>query len=163
VGSLLRSDAVKDARSGFAAEAISAEALKAVEDAAIVDLVRMQEEIGLKVVTDGETRRSFWHYDFMDGLDGFAFVERDVASGHNFKGADHPMLGHFRYLASIATVTPKISIPGPSCCHFRVAQADIGWKPYRDDVSGPRDWIPWRTVGGAARSDDRGDDDRRRP
>lgn len=151
VGSLLRSDAVKEARRKFADKAISAAELKKVEDEAIRDVVRMQEEIGLKVVTDGETRRSFWHYDFMQDLDGFRFVERNVASGHNFKGAntrpifptitgpvdfpaDHPMLEHFRFLASVATVTPKISIPGPSCCHFRVARDDIGWQPYRDDV-----------------------------
>lgn len=151
VGSLLRSDAVKEARRKFADKAISAAELKKVEDEAIRDVVRMQEEIGLKVVTDGETRRSFWHYDFMQDLDGFKFVERNVASGHNFKGAntrpifptitgpvdfpaDHPMLEHFRFLASVATVTPKISIPGPSCCHFRVARDDIGWQPYRDDV-----------------------------
>lgn len=151
VGSLLRSDAVKAARKNFADKTISADQLKAVEDEAILVAVRMQQEAGLKVVTDGEIRRSFWHYDFMQELDGFEFVERNVATGHNFKGAntrpifptitgpvdfpaDHPMLDHFRHLASVATATPKISIPGPSCCHFRVAKADIGWKPYRDDV-----------------------------
>jgi 5-methyltetrahydropteroyltriglutamate--homocysteine methyltransferase len=151
VGSLLRPAPVKAARKRFAEKSISAEELKAVEDEAIRDTVRMQESVGLNVVTDGETRRSFWHYDFMDSLDGFAFVERNVASGHNFKGANtrpifptitgpvgfpdnHPMLDHFRYLASVATATPKISIPGPSCCHFRVAKADIGWKPYHDDA-----------------------------
>ncbi len=151
VGSLLRPAAVKAARKRFAEKSITAEELKAVEDEAIRDIVRMQETAGLNVVTDGETRRSFWHYDFMQALDGFEFVERNVASGHNFKGAntrpifptitgpvdfpdDHPMLDHFRYLASVATATPKISIPGPSCCHFRVAKADIGWKPYQDDV-----------------------------
>ena len=151
VGSLLRPDAVKAARKRFADKAISADDLKAVEDEAIRDVVKLQESVGLKVVTDGEIRRSFWHYDFMQDLTGFEFVERDVATGHNFKGAntrpifptitgpvdfpdDHPMLDHFRYVASVATVTPKISIPGPSCCHFRVAKADIGWKPYLDDV-----------------------------
>ena len=47
--------------------------------------------------------------------------------------ADHPMLAHYRYLASIATARPKISIPGPSCCHFRTAAADIHPAEY-DDV-----------------------------
>ncbi len=151
VGSLLRSDAVKAARQQLADGKIDAAALKAVEDEAIRDVVAMQEQVGLKVVTDGEIRRSFWHYDYMQELDGFEFVQRDVATGHNFKGAntrpifptitgpvdfpdDHPMLDHFRFLASVTTVTPKISIPGPSCCHFRTAKDDIGWKPYRDDV-----------------------------
>ncbi len=151
VGSLLRSDAVKAARTQFANKAISAEDLKAVEDEAIRDVVKMQQDVGLKVVTDGEIRRSFWHYDFMQDLAGLDFVERNVASGHNFKGANtrpifptitgpidfpsnHPMLEHFRFVASVTSVTPKISIPGPSCCHFRVAANDIGWKPYQDDV-----------------------------
>lgn len=151
VGSLLRSDAVKAARQSFATKAIDAATLKAVEDEAIVDAIRAQEAAGLKIVTDGEIRRSFWHYDFMEKLDGIRFVERDVATGHNFKGAntrpifptvtgpvdfpdDHPMLEHFRFVAANTTVTPKISIPGPSCCHFRVAKADLGWKPYRDDI-----------------------------
>ena len=151
VGSLLRPDAVKAARQRFADKAISAADLKEVEDAAIREAVRLQEGVGLKVVTDGEIRRSFWHYDFMQGLAGFEFVERQVTTGIHFKGAntrpifptitapidfpaDHPMLEHFRYLASVAKVTPKISIPGPSCCHFRVAKDDIAWQPYRDDV-----------------------------
>jgi 5-methyltetrahydropteroyltriglutamate--homocysteine methyltransferase len=151
VGSLLRSDDVKAARQRFADKAISAADLKGVEDAAIREAVRMQEAVGLKVVTDGETRRSFWHYDFMQGLAGFKFVERNVPTGIHFKGAttkpifptisgpidfpdDHPMLDHFRYVASVTKVTPKISIPGPSCCHFRVAKDDILWKPYRDDL-----------------------------
>src|SRR5690606_6776517 len=101
--------------------------------------------------TDGEIRRSFWHYDFMQDLVGFEFVEREAVTGIHFKGAntrpifptitgpvdfptDHPMLEHFKFLASVADVTPKISIPGPSCCHFRVAKEDIGHKPYRDDL-----------------------------
>lgn len=151
VGSLLRHDTVKEARKRFAENAISAEELKAVEDDAIRDAVKLQEAAGLKVVTDGEIRRSFWHYDFMQDLVGFEFVQRDVATGIHFKGAntkpifptvngpvdfpaDHPMLEHFKFLASVTNVTPKISIPGPSCCHFRVAKDDISWKPYRDDL-----------------------------
>lgn len=151
VGSLLRHDTVKEARKRFAENAISAEELKAVEDDAIRDAVKLQEAAGLKVVTDGEIRRSFWHYDFMQDLVGFEFVQRDVTTGIHFKGAntkpifptvngpvdfpsDHPMLEHFKFLASVTNVTPKISIPGPSCCHFRVAKDDISWKPYRDDL-----------------------------
>jgi len=107
----------------------------------------MQESVGLKAVTDGEYRRSFWHYDFMGALTGMELEERQA--GVQFHGVtlrpifptikakidfpgDHPMLGHFRYLASIATVQPKISIPGPSACHFRTAPADVDPPEYRD-------------------------------
>jgi 5-methyltetrahydropteroyltriglutamate--homocysteine methyltransferase len=111
----------------------------------------MQVDAGLPLVTDGEYRRSFWHYDFLDGLTGFDVVERPGASGVGFAGvelrpffptisdridfpADHPMLDHFRFLASVApaSVRPKISIPGPSACHFRTDPADIAPAAYDD-------------------------------
>ncbi len=150
VGSLLRPAAVKQARRQFYDEhAISADELRAVEDEAIRDVVAMQEAIGLKVVTDGEIRRSFWHYDFMGGLTGLDLVQRAPAAGVQFHGVtlrptfptitgkldfpdDHPMLAHFKFLAGVTKVTPKISIPGPSCCHFRTAAADIAPPEYRD-------------------------------
>ena len=126
---------------------ISAEELRAVEDAAIADAIKMQEDVGLNVVTDGEYRRYFWHYDFMGMLDGFELITR--GEGIRFKGntlpplypsimgkldfpADHPMIDHYKYVASHATVTPKISIPGPSCCHFRTAPDDIHPQEYKD-------------------------------
>ncbi len=153
VGSLLRPDAVHAARKRFHAEELgpdgfrSSEDLCAVEDAAIRDVVAMQERVGLKAVTDGEYRRSFWHYDFMGALSGLELVERD--EGVQFHGIklrpiyptittrldfpdDHPMLDHYRYLASVATVQPKISIPGPSACHFRTAPDDIAPPEYAD-------------------------------
>jgi len=148
VGSLLRPATVKAARKAhFDDGTLTAEALAAAEDAAIAKAVAMQEAIGLKAVTDGEFRRSFWHYDFMGALDGFALKEKDA--GLQFQGAtlrpifpaitgrldfpdDHPMLDHYRYLASVATAQPKISIPGPSCCHFRTAKEDIEPKAYKD-------------------------------
>ncbi len=152
VGSLLRPKSVAEARKKhYQDQSISAEELKAVEDAAIPDLIRMQEEVGLKAVTDGEARRSFWHYDFMGMLDGLDIVRRDT--GGSFKGfqgvalppvfpvingkldfpADHPMLEHFRFVKEHTNVVPKISIPGPSCCHFRVDPEDIHPKEYRED------------------------------
>ncbi len=148
VGSLLRPEAVKAARIGhFENGSVDADELRTVEDTAIRDAVAMQEAAGLQAVTDGEYRRAFWHYDFMGGLTGFDLVERD--EGLAFKGAtlkpifptitgrldfpdDHPMLDHFRYLKSVARVQPKISIPGPSCCHFRTAAADITPPEYAD-------------------------------
>ena len=69
VGSLLRPASVSRARQKFFQEkTITSEELSKVEDEAILDLVKMQESIGLHVVTDGEARRSFWHYDFMGHL-----------------------------------------------------------------------------------------------
>lgn len=153
VGSLLRPDSVHEARQKYNADDLSADGfhscdeLIAIEDEAVSDVVRMQESIGLKVVTDGEMRRSFWHYDFMGALTGLELVERNV--GVQFHGinlrpifptitgrldfpSDHPMIEHFKYLASVAKVTPKISIPGPSACHFRTAQEDIAPPEYAD-------------------------------
>ena len=153
VGSLLRPREVHDARLRFHAEALgpdgfsTCDELKRIENDAIRKAVKMQESVGLKAVTDGEFRRSFWHYDFMGALTGLELEERET--GVQFSGIklrpifptiksridfpdDHPMLDHFRYLASIAGVQPKISIPGPSACHFRTAKEDIHPEEYAD-------------------------------
>lgn len=153
VGSLLRPAAVQSARARYQAVELgpngfsTCQELQEIEDAAILDAIRMQEELGLPAVTDGEFRRSFWHYDFMGALTGFELTERD--EGVQFSGIDlrpifptitdrldfpddHPMLAHFEYLASIAKVQPKMSIPGPSACHFRTAPADIAPPEYAD-------------------------------
>lgn len=151
VGSLLRPDAVKDARTKFYGDkSISADELKAVEDAEIPALIKMQEDVGLKVVTDGEARRTFWHYDFMGMLDGLDIESRDGSSFVGFQGVelppvfpaingkldfpdDHPMLDHYKFVAQNTKVLPKISIHGPSCCHFRTAKSDIRVKEYQED------------------------------
>ncbi|MEM7259585.1 MAG: 5-methyltetrahydropteroyltriglutamate--homocysteine S-methyltransferase, partial [Pseudomonadota bacterium] len=149
VGSLLRPAAVATAREKYFTDnpSITAGALKSAEDAAIIDLINMQEEAGLQAITDGEQRRSFWHYDFMGMLTGLDLAERD--EGVQFAGVklrpifptirakldfpdDHPMLDHFRFVASHTSATPKISIPGPSCCHFRTAPEDIHPDDYKD-------------------------------
>lgn len=148
VGSLLRPEAVIEARKKhFEQGTLTADELTGVEDRAIPDLIRMQEDAGLKAVTDGEARRSFWHYDFMGMLTGFDLEERE--EGVQFAGVklrpifptikgkldfpdDHPMLAHFKFVARNTNVTPKISIPGPSCCHFRTAPEDIEPSDYQD-------------------------------
>lgn len=148
VGSLLRPDGVKAARRAFFEEkSIGREELAAVEDEAIREVIAFQEGLGLKAVTDGEFRRSWWHYDFMGALTGFEMEERE--EGVQFAGVklrpifptirgaldfpdDHPMLDHFRFVAANTSVVPKISIPGPSCCHFRTAKADIHPREYAD-------------------------------
>lgn len=149
VGSLLRPAAVKQALEEFGEGKISAAQRVAIEDEGIKQLVALQEGVGLKVVTDGEARRHFWHYDFLAGLDGIEFVTRDAEQGNAFHGIkhpatfptmvgkldfpdDHPMLEHFKFLAANTKVTPKISIPGPSVAHYRTAKADIHVAEYKD-------------------------------
>ena len=135
VGSFLRPASVKQARKArLDDKTLSAEELKAVEDAAIIDVIRMQEAAGLKAVTDGEFRRAWWHFDFMGMLDGLEIVQRD-GGGIQFHGVktkadvpiitgrldfpdDHPMLEHFKFVKAHTKVTPKISIPGPSADPF---------------------------------------------
>ena len=149
VGSLLRPEIIKENRKKyFEDKIISSEELKLIEDTEIKKIVKLQEELGFKVVTDGEFRRSFWHYDFLEGLDGFELEERE--SGVQFSGAklrpffpviknkidfpsDHPMLEHFKFVAKNSSVLPKIAIPGPSCCHFRTTPNDIYPKEYEDN------------------------------
>ena len=147
VGSLLRPQEIVQARQKRSDGVLAAEEISEIEDRAIAEAIRRQQDIGLRVVTDGEYRRSFWHYDFMGMLTGFELVERD--EGIQFSGAklrpifptitgaldfpdDHPMLEHFRFVSCNSSVTPKISIPGPSCCHFRVAPSDILPAKYKD-------------------------------
>src|SRR5215475_16108375 len=84
VGSLLRPAAVKEARAKHAAGTVSAEELKAIEDREIERLVKQQEEIGLELATDGELRRSWWHFDFYAGLDGVDLYE--ASHGIQFAG-----------------------------------------------------------------------------
>ena len=148
VGSLLRPDIVKTARQKFYIEkSIDAAELKAAEDAGILEVIKLQEDAGIPAITDGEARRSFWHFDFMGMLDGMDLVTRD--EGVQFSGvqippvhpivtgplgfpADHPMLEHYKYVAANTKATPKISIPGPSCVHFRVAPDDVAPAEYQD-------------------------------
>ena len=77
VGSLLRPPALKEARSKRERNEITAEALRAVEDREIKRAIKKQEEIGLKLATDGEFRRTWWHFDFFRGLDGVIFYLTD--------------------------------------------------------------------------------------
>ncbi|MTH46078.1 cobalamin-independent methionine synthase II family protein [Intestinirhabdus alba] len=140
VGSFLRPESIKAARQRFSRGEISAQQLRAVEDEAIRRVVEQQCACGLQVVTDGEFRRAWWHFDFFDGLQG---VERyDAQQGIQFNGVqtkahgvrvtgklgfgDHPMLEDFRYLQSVSgEAQPKMTIPSPSVLHFRGGRQDI--------------------------------------
>ncbi len=145
VGSLLRSALVKAARTKRLAGEIDDAVLKTVEDAEIRKLVAKQEEIGLQAVTDGEFRRSWWHYDFLKHLDGVELVS--VTQGLQFKGTEtkaeglhvhgkidfsdaHPMIEHFRFLKSVAKAVPKMTIPSPTALHFRGGRKAIELSAY---------------------------------
>ncbi len=147
VGSLLRPLPLKEARTQRESGEISAEQLKAVEDREIEKIIRRQEDIGLKAVTDGEFRRAFWNYDFLGALDGVeAYLgERKI----KFRGPNpkpmmlrvtsklgsfttHPMLAHFQFVKAHARVTPKMTIPSPSSLHFRYGRDAIPGAIYPD-------------------------------
>ncbi len=145
VGSLLRSPAIKNARAKRQAGEIDAAQLREIEDREIDEIIRKQQEVGLKSATDGEFRRSWWHFDFMGGLDGVEVVDSD--QGIQFQGvqtkaqtleisgkidfSDHPMIAHFRFLQEHARVLPKMTIPSPSVLHFRL-EDDVRRRAYPD-------------------------------
>ena len=147
VGSLLRSKAIVEARQKREAGTISAAELAEVEDAEIVKIIKKQEEVGLQLATDGEFRRAFWQFDFYSMLDGVELYELD--HGIQFHGvetkpksirvtgkigfpADHPMLGHFRFLRDHTSVMPKMTIPSPNVLHFRLEPGAVDPKAYPD-------------------------------
>ncbi len=145
VGSLLRPAALKAARAQHAAGGIDAATLKAVEDREIVKVIKKQEEIGLQLATDGEFRRSWWHFDFFRGLQGVDFVAAPPIKFHGVETkseavkinrkvdfAGHPHLDHFKFLKANCAVTPKMTIPAPSTFHFRHGRAMISKDVYPD-------------------------------
>ena len=144
VGSLLRPAALKQVRERRAKGEIDAAALKTIEDREIVRVIERQEEVGLQSITDGEFRRSWWHLDFLWGLDG---IEKHVMEGGvAFAGvttrsegvkvtgkigfSGHPMLEHFKFVAAHSKRTPKITIPAPSALYGRPVQPPIDAKVY---------------------------------
>jgi methionine synthase II (cobalamin-independent) len=148
VGSLLRPPAVHEARAKRAAGEISAAELREVEDAAIADAVRTVEGLGMHSVTDGEFRRAWFHLDFLEQLDGVA-VTGNIAASSDAATTVHmtpPKLSvvgplrhtrdiqvdDYRYLASVVTETPKVSIPSPTMVHFRGGRAAIDIEAYPD-------------------------------
>src|SRR5262249_15200931 len=134
VGSLLRPAALKEARGNRERGEISDADLKPIEDREIEKVIRKQEAVGLKAVTDGEFRRAFWNYDFLGALDGVeAYLgERKI----KFQGPQpkpmmlrvtgklggyrpHPMIDHFKFVKAHTRATAKMTIPSPSSLHFR--------------------------------------------
>lgn len=146
VGSLLRPAALRKARTKFAADEISRADLTRIENEAIKSVITKQEEAGLKGITDGEFRRSWWHLDFLWGLDGFErYVMED---GIAFAGAttraegarvvgkvgfsNHPMIDHFKFLSAHTRRTPKVTIPAPSAAYGRIGRKAVSELAYSD-------------------------------
>ncbi len=129
VGSFLRPDVLKQARADFNAGTIDAAQLKTVEDVAIRDLVAKQKAAGLKVVTDGEFRRSYWHLDFMWGLggierrtsrEGYMFHDEETTADTAvvvgpISGENHPFVEHFKFVQALAgdDHVARQTIPAP--------------------------------------------------
>src|ERR1700757_5078303 len=152
VGSLLRPPGLLRARAEHQAGRLSAEGLHRVEDDAIRDVVRMQQEIGLQGVTDGEFRRGSWHMDFLYQIGGVAKTDQTLRI--QFKNETGPVeaaLGAFRigskltldktiftedfvYLKSVAPAgtVAKLTIPSPSMLHYRGGRAVIDQAAYPD-------------------------------
>ncbi|QDF57821.1 methionine synthase II (cobalamin-independent) [Bacillus velezensis] len=154
VGSLLRPAAVKQARLQRAAGEISAEQLREIENKEIIRSVEKQKETGLNVVTDGEFRRAWWHFDFLENLDGVeAFTPESGIQFHNVQTkargikvtgdidfSQHPMLEDYKFLHSIAgDAVPKMTIPSPNMLFFRgkleKAAYQNDYKQFQHDVS----------------------------
>jgi 5-methyltetrahydropteroyltriglutamate--homocysteine methyltransferase len=150
VGSLLRPPELLRAREDHAQGRISAEERRRVEDEAVRRVVKMQEDIGLQGVTDGEFRRSSWHMDFLYQIGGVTkSQDRQKARFHNESGdieftpsalhitgklsLDRCIFGDdFQFLKSVATATPKLTIPAPSLIHYRGGRASIDPAVYPD-------------------------------
>lgn len=149
VGSLLRTPDVIEARNRWKAGEISADELRLVEDGAIAETVKKEESIGLQSITDGEFRRDYFHLDFLKQLDGVT-VSGGIAANPHAKAAEDrftpPKLAvtgklrhvkniqvdDFNFLKSVATKTPKVTIPSPTMVHFRGGRKAIDINAYPD-------------------------------
>ena len=145
VGSLLRPQALVEARARFKSGALDAGQLRKHEDDAISAAVTRQESIGLKSVTDGEFRRDYWHIDFLRQLQG---VEIKQMAGPKFVGTEEQppiatvvgkldyarpvMVDDFEFLKSHTQRTPKQTIPSPSMLHMRAGRKGISSEVYPD-------------------------------
>ncbi|MDA8353240.1 MAG: 5-methyltetrahydropteroyltriglutamate--homocysteine S-methyltransferase [Firmicutes bacterium] len=145
VGSLLRPKRIKKARLQKANGEITPGELRSIENEEITRVVEKQKEIGLQAVTDGEFRRAWWHFDFLEQLDGVIGYEKE-SGGIQFQQkqtkaraikvtdrldfTEHPMVSDFQFLHDIAgSHTAKMTIPSPSMLHFR---GEIDKEAYSD-------------------------------
>jgi 5-methyltetrahydropteroyltriglutamate--homocysteine methyltransferase len=155
VGSLLRPPELLRGREQHQQGTLSAESLREIEDRCISDVAKLQEEIGLQGITDGEYRRTIWHADFLRQIEGVS-VKEGAAAGdgvaRKFRSGDQEIArsptrfhttGHlkrrrgfetenFKYLASVTGRTPKLCIPSPTILHMRGGRAAIDKQAYPD-------------------------------
>ena len=149
VGSLLRPPELLAARAKHQAGEISAAAMREIEDRSIRDAVALQESIGLRGITDGEYRRTYFHIDFLEKLDGIAVRGGIATKFHRHdKEIDfapprlevvgklrrsRPIAGEdFDFLKSVTKQTAKLCIPSPTMVHFRGGRAAIDRTAYPD-------------------------------
>jgi 5-methyltetrahydropteroyltriglutamate--homocysteine methyltransferase len=149
VGSFLRPPELLAARDRYKKREISRDDLRAVEDRAIAQVVHMQEDAGLQGVTDGEFRRTYFHIDFLEQLEGVETRGGLTAHFHGAKGDIDfapPVLhvtgkvrhvapiqvADFEYLKSVTKRTPKVTIPSPTMLHFRGGRAAVNADVYPD-------------------------------
>jgi 5-methyltetrahydropteroyltriglutamate--homocysteine methyltransferase len=149
VGSLLRPPRLLQARVDHAAGRIDEAELRALEDDAIREVVRMQEDVGLQSATDGELRRASWHMDFIYQLDGITTeaghiavkffnergeIEFTPAALHvgGKLGVSKTIFGDaFAFLQeTVTSAVPKLTIPSPSMVHYRGGKASIDARVY---------------------------------
>lgn len=149
VGSLLRTPEVRENRLCWKRGEISAEELRAIEDAAIAETVKKLEATGMRSITDGEFRRDYFHLDFLKELAGVT-VSGGIEANPNAKVAEDgfkpPKLSvtgklehvkdiqvdDYKYLRSVVSETPKVSIPSPTMVHFRGGRKSIDIESYPD-------------------------------
>ena len=153
VGSLLRPPELLEAREKHQKGEIGAADLREIEDRCIRDVVRMQEDVGMQGITDGEFRRTLWNADFLRQFDGIKVVEglsSDAAKQFQSPGSNVQRsptqfvvtgkLGHprgietenFKFLAAVTKQTAKQCIPSPSLVHFRTGRAGVDKAAYPD-------------------------------
>jgi 5-methyltetrahydropteroyltriglutamate--homocysteine methyltransferase len=149
VGSFLRPQELLDARARFQKKEITAAALREVEDKSIREIVRLQESWGLAGITDGEFRRTFFHIDFLEKLEGVEVRGGIAKKFHGAKGdidfappvmfvtgklrhVQPIQLEDFKFLKSASKRTPKVTIPSPTMLHFRGGRAAISSEAYPD-------------------------------
>ncbi len=152
VGSLLRPAALLAARDQHKAGDITDQELRSIEDEAIRDVVKLQEDIGLRTATDGEFRRTSWHMDFIYQIDGVTKTDeqlkvhmRNAAGDNDFTsaalkvdgpiGIGDPIFGaDFQFLqGAVSSGTPKLTIPSPSMVHYRGGAAALDPAVYPDE------------------------------
>jgi 5-methyltetrahydropteroyltriglutamate--homocysteine methyltransferase len=147
VGSFLRPKYLLEARERFRLKEISAAELRAVEDRAITEIVRFQEDVGLQSITDGEFRRTYFHIDFLEQLGGVktdipVLVKKPDGSEElappvmrvidKVRHVKDIQRADFEYLKSQTRRTPKVTIPSPTMLHFRGGRAGISREHYPD-------------------------------